>query len=327
MKKSRGQSARDSTAGRLQRSARERADEQARRIPWQRLHQTRSQYIDWQEFNLWARSILEAERGIPDFLAEILPSRCPGFLETTKTLPPKAIKERPLAIRLEDWIDDHIFGFAKQGGWFAAITYYAVRDARYQRAEVCWSECVQKWKKAKPAQYPPFEEWKVMAGQCDETARLTARERKVRASARLVDPERFCEAVTRCMDCEALAYWARHVLESGSELPAEVVRELERGCPGYLEAELKARREESRKPAEASQRLLLWIADHLFQDAKAEGWFDAVLTQVRSHPRAIRTMEFSDYCGETWGSKLPAPYPSLEEWRRDADSYVDQAVN
>ena len=174
-------------------------------------------------------------------LAEILPSRCPGFLETTKTLPPKAIKERPLAIRLEDWIDDHVFGFAKQEGWFAAITYYAVRDARYQRAEVCWSECVEKWKKAKPAQYPSFEEWKVMAGQCDETARLTARERKVRASARLVDPERFCEAVTRCMDCEALAYWARHVLESGSELPAEVVRELERGCPGYLEAELKAR--------------------------------------------------------------------------------------
>ena len=150
-----------------------------------------------------------------------------------------------------------------------------------------------------------------MAAQCDETARLTARERKVRASARLVDPERLCEAVTRCMDCEALAYWARHVLESGSELPAEVVRELERGCPGYLEAELKARTEESRKPAEASQRLLLWIADHLFQDAKAEGWFDAVLTQVRSHPRAIRTMEFSDHCGETWGSKLPASVPIL----------------
>jgi hypothetical protein len=326
LKKSRSQSARDSTA-RLQRSARDRADEQARRIPWQRLHQARNQYIDWQEFNLWARSILEIEKGIPDSLSDVLHRRCPGFLETTKTLSPKAIKTRPLAIRLEDWIDDHVFGFAKQEGWFAAITYYAVRNPRYQRAEVCWSECVEKWKKARPVHYPSFEEWNAMADQCDETARLTARERKVRASARLVHADRLSEAVTRYMDCEALAYWARYVLERGSELPTEVARELERGCPGFLEAELQARANESKGRTTSSQRLMVWIADNLFRDAKTEGWFEAVLNLVRSHPRAIRTMEFSDYCSEAWGSKAPDPYPSFEEWRRDADSYVDLAVN
>ena len=326
MKKSRGQSARDSTT-RLQRAARERADEQARRVPWQRLHQTRNQYVDWQEFNLWARSILEAEQSIPDSLTDILQSRCPGFLESTKVLLPKAIKSRRLAIRLEDWIDDHVFGFAKQEGWFAAITYYAVRDPRYQRAEVCWSESVEKWKKAKPPRYPSLDEWRAMAAQCDETARLTAKERKVRASARLVHPDRLSEAVTRYMDCEALAYWAGHVLETGSELPTLVARELERCCPGYIEAELKARAGESRRRTKVSQRLMLWIGDHLFQDAKTEGWFDAILNQVRSHPRAIRTMEFSDRCSEIWGSNLPHPYPSFEEWRRNADSYVDLAVN
>ncbi|HVO62889.1 MAG TPA: hypothetical protein VMT53_18300 [Terriglobales bacterium] len=326
MKKSNSQSARDSTT-RLQRAARERADEQARRIPWQRLQQARNQYIEWQEFNLWARSILEIEKGIPDSLTEILRSRCPGFLENTKALSPKAIKTRSLVIRLEDWIDDHVFGFAKQEGWFAAITYYAVRDPRYQRAEVCWSECVEKWKKAKPTHYPSFDEWKAMAAQCDETARLIAEERKVRASARLVNPERLSEAVTRYMDCEALACWARHALERESELPTEVVLELERGCPGYLEIELQTRAQKSKGETQVCERLMLWIADRFFQDAKAEGWFDAVLNQVRSHPRAIRTMEFSDYCGETWGSKLPDPYPSFEEWRRNADSYVDQAVN
>ena len=237
------------------------------------------------------------------------------------------MKARPLAIRLEDWIDEHVFGFAKQEGWFAAITYYAVRDPRYQRAEVCWSESVEKWKKTKPPRYPSLDEWRAMAAQCDETARLTAKERKVRASSRLVHPDRLSEAVTRYMDCEALAYWARHVLESGSELPAEVVQELERGCPGYLEVELKARTEASNKPTEGSRRLLDWIADHFFLDAKTEGWFDAILNQVRSHPRAIRTMEFSDHCSEIWGSNLPHPYPSFEEWRRNADSYVDLAVN
>src|SRR5208283_1071670 len=191
----------------------------------------------------------------------------------------------------------------------------------------CWSECVEKWKKAKPAHYPSLEEWKAIAAQCDETARLTATERKVRASARLVHPDRLSEAVTRYMDCEALAYWARYVLDRGSELPTAVVRELERGCPGFLEAERQARAGESKGRTKSSQRLMLWVADHLFLDAKTEGWFEAVLDQVRRHPRAIRTMEFSDHCGETWGSKLPDPYPSFEDWRRNADSFVDQAVN
>ena len=69
---------RDSTA-RLQRLARERADEQARRIPWQRLYEVRNQYIDWQEFYLWARSIFEVEERIPDWLAEILQRPLPGI--------------------------------------------------------------------------------------------------------------------------------------------------------------------------------------------------------------------------------------------------------
>jgi len=48
---------------------------------------------------------------------------------------------------------------------------------------------------------------------------------------------------------------------------------------------------------------------------------------VRSHPRAIRTMEYADHCDEVWISELPSPYPSFEDWRRDADSYVELTVN
>ena len=317
---------RDSTA-RLQRAARQRADEEARRIPWQRLHEVRNQYIDWQEFYLWVRSILEVEQRVVDWLAEILQNRCPGFLETEKALPPKAAKTRPLVIRLEDWIDDHIFASAKQEGCFFTITYYAIREPRYQRAEVCWSECVEKWEKDKPVQFPSFEEWKGLASECDETAHLTPRERKARASAKLVHPDRLSEAAARYMDFEALAYWARHALERGSDPPAEVARELEQRCPGYLEAAPKARARKPRVVAHDWEHLMLWIADHFFQDAKTEGWFEAILIQVRNHPRAIRTMEYADHCDEAWSSDLPSPYPSFEDWRSDADSYVDLAVN
>ena len=70
----------DSTA-RPQRAARERADGEARRIPWQRLYDARNQYVDWQEFYLWARSILDIENRIPEWLGGILNDRCPGFFQ------------------------------------------------------------------------------------------------------------------------------------------------------------------------------------------------------------------------------------------------------
>lgn len=41
-----------------------------------------------------------------------------------------------------------------------------------------------------------------------------------------------------------------------------------------------------------------WIGDHFFSEAKNEGWFDAILAQTSSHPRAIRTREYADHCDE-----------------------------
>lgn len=299
---------------RIERLARDRADAQARRIPWQRLLHTRNEYIDWQEFYLWVRSVLEVENRIPDWLIQILSARCPGFVEKEKKLTPKVAKKRPLPLRLEDWIDDQIFGFAKQGGWFGAISFYAIREPRYQRAEVCWSECVERWKKARPLRCPTFEEWKLMAEQCDPTARLIPELRKRLACIQKVDPVRFAEAVSRYIDWEALAYWARPALETGSELPKTVLQELQDRCPGFLEIEPGPR---------DWQRFVLWISNRYFSDAKRDGWFDALLLRAHDHPRAIRTMEYADYWRETWGSRLPEPYPSFEEWRRNADSYVE----
>jgi hypothetical protein len=322
LKKSSVQSVRHTTA-RLRKSARIRADEEARRIPWQILEETRNRYIDWQEFCFWARSIIETENGIPDWLGAVLQTRCPGFLEMDRALTSKAARRRPIALRLEDWIEDHMFDCAKREGWFFAVTYYAVRDPRYQRAEVCWSECVEKWKKAKPIRYPSVEEWKSLAEQCDETAHLVAVERKARASSKLVGPDRLAEAVARYIDYEALAYWAHPALERGAILPPEVLLELQRVCPGYVEARQKACAKTSRGGAQGWEHLMLWVGNHFFQNAKAEGWFDAILIQVRSHPRAIRTNEFADHCDELWGDKLPSPYPLFEDWRKEADSFVD----
>lgn len=320
LKRATRQSVRESST-RLQNFARQRADEQARQVPWLRLQEARDHYIDWQEFCYWVRSIVESEGDVPGWLSEILRERCPGFLDPHQAA--KRSRVRPVSLQLEDWIDDHTFSYAKKDGWFSAITYYAVRDPRYRRAEACWTECVAKWKKSKPTQYPTLNEWKAVAAQCDDAAHLTAEERKLCASTKLVDPDRLVTAVSQYMDCEALAYWARRALESGSTLSSEVERELELRCPGFLETELRTRPPESGGTGQKWHRLMSWLGDREFQDAKAQGWFNAVLAQVHSHPRAIRTMEYADHCDELWSSRTPDPYPSFHEWRNEADSYVE----
>lgn len=308
-------------ASRLRGEAQERAADAARRIPWQVLLETRKQYLDWQEFYHWARSIMDSERGIPDWLASKLEQVCPGFLETEEQYVSQRPKEALLTpVRLGQWIDDRVFGFARDGGWLLAITFYAVRESRYQKASTCWSESVKKWQKAKPARYPSFDEWRRWAAECDETARLLPAVRKQRACFKLVDAERLAQAVSRFIDWQALAGWARPALEAHVSLPSEVTRELDARCPGFLHVKGSA----ADAPLRLDGKLLMrWIGEHFFADAAKEGWYEAILISAAMHPRAIRTMEYSDHCDDLWSSNWPVPYPSLEDWRRDADHFVD----
>jgi len=95
-----------------------------------RLLDTCNEYIDWQEFYLWVRSVLEVENHVPDRLVEILNERCPGFVENQKRVGPKAAKCRPVALGLEDWIDDQIFGL-RSGKTGRAITFHATHNIYY----------------------------------------------------------------------------------------------------------------------------------------------------------------------------------------------------
>lgn len=306
----------------VQRLAHERAAELARRVPWHILLEARNQYLEWQEFYHWARSIMESERGIPDWLARRLDEMCAGFLRAEKQHSAKHPTEAALApVRLGQWIDEHVFGFAERGGWLPAITFYAVREPRYQRASVCWSESVEKWQTGKPPEYPSLEQWVAQAARCDDTARLLPEIRKIRECFRVVEPKRLAEAVSRYIDWEAFAYWARPALEHKPPIVDDVARELELRCPGFVEFSAMEGTAEKGLSRDWN-RLMFWI-EQFFQDAKAEGWYDAIVSSARIHPRAIRTVEYADHCDGVWQGELPTPYPSFDTWRRDADRYVN----
>lgn len=291
-------------------------------MPWQVLHATRNQYLDWQEFYYWARSIIESEGRIPEWLAQRLNEMCPGFLAAGKEDSARRTKSAELAtIRLGEWIDEHIFAFAKRGGWLLAVTFYAVREPRYQRAAVYWSECIQKWRMAKLQEYPSLEQWLRDAARCDESAHLLPESRQKRECFKLVDSARLTEALSRYIDWEAFAYWARPALERGSVVEA-IAHELDARCPAFREFNSRERTQDGDLPRDW-QRLMFWIRDHFFHEAKTEGWYDAVVMCAGIHPRAIRTMEYADHCDDCWTNGLPAPYPTFESWRTDADRYLD----
>jgi hypothetical protein len=97
---------------------------------------------------------MESEGSVTSWLTAEIEDRCPGFLEHESRYSVEHPGEGFLTpLTLGAWIDDHVFEFAKKGGWFNAIAYYAVREPRYQRSNVCWSQSLGRWAKARPIRY------------------------------------------------------------------------------------------------------------------------------------------------------------------------------
>ena len=82
-----------------------------------------------------------------------------------------------------------------------------------------------------------------------------------------LDPERLAEAVSRYIDWEAFAYWARPGLEHKEFLVSEVVHELDARCPGFVEFNAKPRAAD-RQPPNDWDLLMLWIGEISFTTRK-----------------------------------------------------------
>ena len=87
----------------------------------------------------------------------LLDARCPGFTKRPYVQKGTAAS---LCRHLISWIDEHIFGYAKDEGWSHALGYYAVRDPRCDQIEQYWLHCEQAWKTSRPPCLPTCEEWR-----------------------------------------------------------------------------------------------------------------------------------------------------------------------
>ena len=307
---------------RVEALARERALRQARRVAWPQLLAAQERYLNSQEFYFWARAIIDTERGIPDFLMPLLEQQCPGFLNQKEHSKASSRKVLPdLALDLWDWIDEQCCGEARRDGWFDAIEYFAVRHPRYQRAQSYWLQCRQAWQQDKPDRYPGLDEWRLVAAGCTPEAVAEPEARQVWEALGRVNPERLEEAVRAYLDWEAFTYWVRTPLEVVPEnLPAQVQSALEERCPGFLDHDRQQRSADPAGRSQAWSRLTTWGRDHLFAEAKNEGWLEAILYCVSIHPRSLRTQDYWLVWDEQWSPEVA--YPSFEQWLQQVDQYV-----
>lgn len=301
--------------------SRREARQQAKRIPWERLALAVDQFVAWRAFLLWVRAISEAERGVPQWLAEVLEARCPGFLQAATGTAQKHPRtaEPEFWLELSRWIDENPFHEAKDEGWLSALRYYASCDLRWEQLWSYWEECDAQWRQTRPASYPALEEWRQTAESRVPALGGQPVRRAAGAAASRVSPDRLKQAVAEYIDWEAFAFWVRSVVAAERRIPAAIASRLDEKCPGILDS-IPAR---SGDGSRVWLHLIRWIEDQVFGAAKNEGWLEAVRFFARSSLRAERTADYRADCELRWSRHRPATYPDFEEWRRAADSYTE----
>jgi hypothetical protein len=277
--------------------ARRAADTEAARIPWPQLLRTRELYVKWQAFLLWVRAIEDSEGSVPQWLAETIDKRCPGFLTFVKQQPANDPRNpSSLWSRLEQWINERILAKPSQGGWMDAVGYYAVRDLAALRDEAYWYYCDDQWKVSKPAAYPSFRQWRKASESCsDEVLDHFATTNELRELIRLsrqVSPRTLKKTVDQYVEWQVFTCWARTALDREDRLPDLVKRKLQRRCPGLLRALESHTANEGRESENLSNQLHRWIEEHEFTRAREEGWLEVVVYQARLHPRYQRVLDY-----------------------------------
>jgi hypothetical protein len=205
--------------------ARREAAQQARRIPWQRLLEAKTAFVELEVFSFWVRSIIESEGATPRWLAKTIEQRCPGFLTCKKPHRKKhSEKGLPLDLRLSQWIRENVFADARREGWFEAVTFYALREPRFNRAWTYWEQCKKEWKRNRPKRYPSFEEWARAAGDCEDRSRTGREIQHTTEAARRVGADLVANTVSRFMDWEAFTHWVRSPIEADVNLQIKLSR-------------------------------------------------------------------------------------------------------
>jgi hypothetical protein len=129
----------------------------------ERLAAAVAQYMEWEAFTYWLRSLLESDTKFPGAVAKELQCCCPDFLECDEelrnTLAPEDYTRRWKA--LLEWGENRSFRKIRQEGWFDAVVYEARAHPRSVRTVDYWVFYWDEHWSSRPLEaYPSFQEWR-----------------------------------------------------------------------------------------------------------------------------------------------------------------------
>lgn len=303
------------------------ADREAAQIPWRQLLQARELYVKWQGFLLWVRVIEDSEGGVPQWLAETINKRSPGFLRFAERQRGNDRRNSPrLWRRLEQWINERVFSRPESEGWMDAVGYYAVRDLAALRDQAYWYYCDDQWKLSKPPVYPSFQEWLKASERCSDEVldhfETTDELRELIRLSRQVSPRALKQTVNQYVDWQVFACWTRPAFDRVGRLPDLVKRELQQRCPSFFETVVSSARNDATDHEDRFKQFLLWIEAHEFARARKKGWLPVLAYQARLHPRLQRAGDYRKYWKRLPSDNPRSRYPSFEHWTTAVDAYT-----
>lgn len=296
----------------------QRALQHALLVPWRRLDETASAYVEWHRFVLWVRAIVERETKLPEMVRVALAARCPGFLKAEATQGQNPSNDRAfLWHSLEEWIAMHFFADAKKHGWFDAVMFYAYQDLRADQAWNLWERTKRAWNVELPSRWPTFEEWSASVVSTHSLGQAgSEKERAVQQLAN-VETARLRTAVSEVLEARAFSLWLVCVSQPKHPLGELALSELCHRCPDFP----------TRAVAEPIWDRPLFFRLVRFGEAqwraraRAERWYAALRYQSGHHPRHHRLVHYLRRCQEEWARVPPRSYPSFADWLNAADEY------
>jgi hypothetical protein len=138
------------------------------------------------------------------------------------------------------------------------------------------------------------------------------RDSKQRAlqQALLVPWRQLAEGAAAFSEWHTIILWVRVIAETEDQLPEIVRSELRSRCPGFLES--RSVEEEGDLPIWKS--LEEWVTIHCFAEARANGWFDALMYYAYRDLRTEQAWTTWERTKADWRHTAPASWPTLEQW-------------
>ena len=139
--------------------------------------------------------------------------------------------------------------------------------------------------------------------------RLDSKQRALKEAV-LVPWRQLEESAVAYAEWHIFVLWVRVIAETEGRLPGIVRSALEARCPGFLEHENPERRDIGL----LWKSLEEWVTANRFAEAKAGGWFDALMYYAYKDLRTEQAWSLWERTRAAWHDNRPARWPTLEEW-------------